>query len=120
VAKHGVVIDVEDRILDEIKELGFLKNEFMKLLSNCADEKRGVLYSELLYDEALQLLVKMTEDFSTQLQVGKVQDTTAGSTTLGLWLRLKTASCLCSVASSSTLRSLGVCLALARFTNTCC
>jgi hypothetical protein len=77
-AKHGVVVDVEDRIVDEIKELGSLKNEFMKLISSCADEKRGVFYSELLYDEALQLLVKITEDFSTQLQVGKVQDTIRG------------------------------------------
>mmetsp|Transcript_18235 Transcript_18235/g.32680 ORF Transcript_18235/g.32680 Transcript_18235/m.32680 type:complete len:564 (+) Transcript_18235:952-2643(+) len=74
-AKLRVVIDVEDRIKDEIKELLDLRNSFMKTLSSVAEEKRGVLYSELLFDEAFQLLVKMTEDFSSQLQVNKVQDT---------------------------------------------
>lgn len=74
-AKHRVVIDVEDRIKDEIRELLDLKNQFMRTLAGCADEKRGVLYSELLFDESFQLLVKMIEDFSGQLQVTNVQET---------------------------------------------
>lgn len=62
VEKLRIVKDIEGRVNDEISNLKYLKATFMKMLQLQATELRDVRFSELLYHESLDLIIKVIED----------------------------------------------------------
>lgn len=58
VAKLKLIQDVEDRLKDELMTLESIKSQMMQLLHTNSLNTREVRYSELIYDESSELLVK--------------------------------------------------------------
>ena len=71
VAKLKLIQDVEDRLLDEVKSMDSIKNALMQLLHTNSLQSREVRFSELLYDESCDLMVRSIDSLKNN---PKVQD----------------------------------------------
>ena len=71
VAKLKIIQDVEDRLKDEVMTLENIKSQLMQLLHGNAIKQREVRFSELIYDENCELLVKAIDSLKKN---PKVQD----------------------------------------------
>ncbi|CAG9334037.1 unnamed protein product [Blepharisma stoltei] len=62
VEKLRIIKDIEGRLNDETSNITYLKATFMQTLQQKATENRDVRFSELLYDESLDLIKNTIEE----------------------------------------------------------
>ena len=77
VSKLKIIQDVEDRLQDEVGYIETIKSQLKQMLHGNSLREREVRYSELIYDESCELLVKtieahknnsMVQDFQNQVR----------------------------------------------------
>lgn len=73
VAKLKLIQDVEDRLNDEVSILSLMKNQLMQVLNSNSTQERDVRFSELIYDESCELLVKTINSLKNHPMVQEYQ-----------------------------------------------
>lgn len=74
VPKLKLLEDVEDRLKDEVVTLDAIKGQLMQLLHTNSLNEREVRFSELIYDESSELLVKTIENFKSNHYIQDYQN----------------------------------------------